>query len=238
MFSLFKKKASSGYFPIHTDMHSHILPGIDDGSPDVETSIELVKGLMELGLQRSIATPHVISDMFRNTPASIHASLGLLRDALAENGINYTVDAAAEYMMDAAFFEMIEMNEPLLTLKDNIILTEFSFGSIPDNPKQMSFNILTAGYSPILAHPERYGYFHNNYKAYHFLKELGFMLQVNLLSLSGHYGPAVEKAAIYIIKNGLASYVGTDLHHQRHLEGLRNSRNIFEKYLAGKEWMI
>ena len=239
MFSLFKTKSSSStYFPITTDMHSHILPGIDDGAPDVEASVELVKGLMELGVTHSIATPHVISDMYRNTPESIGKALAELRSALEERGINYKVDAAAEYMMDAAFFEMIKNNEPLLTIKDNIILTEFSFGSIPDNPKQMSFNIITAGYNPILAHPERYAYFHNNYKAYHFLKELGFMLQVNLLSLGGHYGPGVEKAAKYIIKNGLATFVGTDMHHVRHLEGLKNGRAVFEKWLGDREWEL
>ena len=239
MFSLFKTKSSSStYFPITTDMHSHILPGIDDGAPDVEASVELVKGLMELGVTHSIATPHVISDMYRNTPETIGKALAELRSALEERGINYKVDAAAEYMMDAAFFEMIKNNEPLLTIKDNIILTEFSFGSIPDNPKQMSFNIITAGYNPILAHPERYGYFHNNYKAYHFLKELGFMLQVNLLSLGGHYGPGVEKAAKYIIKNGLATFVGTDMHHVRHLEGLKNGRAVFEKWLGDRDWEL
>ena len=239
MFSLFKTKSSSStYFPITTDMHSHILPGIDDGAPDVEASVELVKGLMELGVTHSIATPHVISDMYRNTPETIGKALAELRSALEERGINYKVDAAAEYMMDAAFFEMIKNNEPLLTIKDNIILTEFSFGSIPDNPKQMSFNIITAGYNPILAHPERYAYFHNNYKAYHFLKELGFMLQVNLLSLGGHYGPGVEKAAKYIIKNGLATFVGTDMHHVRHLEGLKNGRAVFEKWLGEREWGV
>ena len=239
MFSLFKTKSSSStYFPITTDMHSHILPGIDDGAPDVEASVELVKGLMELGVTHSIATPHVISDMYRNTPETIGKALAELRSALEERGINYKVDAAAEYMMDAAFFEMIKNNEPLLTIKDNIILTEFSFGSIPDNPKQMSFNIITAGYNPILAHPERYAYFHNNYKAYHFLKELGFMLQVNLLSLGGHYGPGVEKAAKYIIKNGLATFVGTDMHHVRHLEGLKNGRAVFEKWLGERDWEL
>ncbi len=217
-------------------MHSHILPGIDDGSPNVETSIQLVKGLIELGLQRSIATPHVISDVYRNTPETILNALALLRAALQEQQINYRVDAAAEYMMDAAFFEKIERQEPLLCIKDKTILTEFSFGSIPENPKQMSFAILTSGYSPILAHPERYTYFQGNHKYYHLLNDLGFQLQVNLLSFTGHYGAGAEKAAKYIVKNKLCRYLGTDLHHQRHLESLKNGRNVFEALLAGEQW--
>ncbi|HSN60041.1 MAG TPA: CpsB/CapC family capsule biosynthesis tyrosine phosphatase, partial [Ferruginibacter sp.] len=219
LLDLFKKKQPivPGYFPISTDMHSHILPGIDDGSPDVETSIELVKGLMQLGINRSIATPHVISDLYRNTPETIGNALKILQDELAAQQINFTVSAAAEYMLDPYFFELMESGERLLTLQDNIILTEFSFGFQPDNPKKMSFAIITQGYTPILAHPERYAYFHRDFKVYHLLQDMGFLLQVNLLSLTGYYGAPVAKAARYIIKNGLASYTGTDLHHARHM---------------------
>lgn len=217
-------------------MHSHILPGIDDGSPDVATSVELVKGLMELGLKRSVATPHIISDMYRNTPETINAARDILRAELARRQIDYTVDAAAEYMMDAAFFEKIEKGEQLLCIKDKTILTEFGWGATPENPKQMSFTILTSGYTPILAHPERYNYFHGNNNAYHLLKELGFLLQVNLSSLTGHYGPGAMKAAKYIIKNDLCSYLGTDLHNAKHLQLLKDSRNVFEEVLKGRNW--
>ena len=219
-------------------MHSHILPGIDDGSPDVATSVELVRGLMELGLTRSVATPHVISDMYRNTPASIGLALEQLREGLREAGINYQVDAAAEYMMDAAFFEGLEKGAPLLCIKDKLLLTEFAWGSMPDNPKKMSFAILTSGYTPILAHPERYAYFHHNFDAYHLLKDLGFLLQVNLSSLTGHYGPGALKAAKYIVKQGLCSYLGTDLHHQKHLQLLQEGRGEFEKILRGVEGVV
>ncbi|RYZ32166.1 MAG: capsular biosynthesis protein [Sphingobacteriales bacterium] len=218
-------------------MHSHILPGIDDGSPDVETSVELVKGLMALGLKRSIATPHIISDMYRNTAETIGAAQAKLRKALQDEGIDYTVDAAAEYMMDAAFFEKLEQGERLLRIKDNIILTEFSWAAMPNNPKLMSFSILTAGYTPILAHPERYNYFHNNTKVYYLMKELGFLLQVNLSSLTGYYGPGAAKAAKYIIKNNLCSFVGTDLHNVRHLQLLQDGRGVFEELLKGREMM-
>ncbi|MFZ4771837.1 MAG: CpsB/CapC family capsule biosynthesis tyrosine phosphatase, partial [Ferruginibacter sp.] len=100
-------------------MHSHILPGIDDGAPDVETSIELVKGLIKLGIHQSIATPHIISDLYRNTPETIGVALKKLQDALTAEQIDFTVSAAAEYMLDSYFFELIEKEVPLLTLKDN-----------------------------------------------------------------------------------------------------------------------
>lgn len=242
MFSLFsnKKNKETGerYFPISTDMHSHILPGIDDGSPDVETSIMLIKGLMELGIKKSIASPHIISDMYRNDADSINTALVVLKNELVKQGIDFEVSAAAEYMMDAYFFELLQRKVKLLTIHNNIILTEFSFATMPHSPEEMSFAIITEGYSPILAHPERYPYYFNNYYAFHRLKELGFLLQVNLLSLTGYYGKESLKAAVYLLKNDLVSYVGTDLHHERHLSGLQRAfdKDIFRKYLIHKEW--
>lgn len=241
MFSLFNKgrnNPASRYFPITTDIHSHILPGIDDGSPDVETSVELVKGLMSMGVTRSVASPHIISDMFRNTPETIRHALTALRNELKKQEINFPVSAAAEYMMDASFFEMLQKKEPLLTIHNNIILTEFSYATIPHSPKQMSFAILTEGYIPILAHPERYPYYYRDYNMYHELVNLGFKLQLNLLSLSGYYGNEAVKASLYMLKNDLISYLGTDLHHQRHLEGLTHlfNKGLLRKYLGDKEW--
>ncbi len=239
MFSFFKKKSSAEtYFPITTDIHSHILPGIDDGSPNLETSILLIKGLMEMGVTRSVATPHIISDLYRNTPETITAAQQLLQEELEKQQLDFKLSAAAEYMMDAAFFEKLNKGERLLTVKDNLLLTEFSYMAMPENPKLMSFTILTGGYTPILAHPERYGYLHDNYKNYHLLQELGFLLQVNLLSLTGYYGPAVSRAAKYIIKNGLASFTATDLHHPQHLAALQDKRNreIFREVFKGGRW--
>jgi len=228
MFSIFKKSTptfSADYFPIVTDIHSHILPGIDDGSPDVETSLTLIEGLMQLGITNSIATPHIIGDLYRNNSETINTALKILRNALAEKQINFKVNAAAEYMLDAYFLELLQKKVPLLTLKNNIILTEFSYAERPFNTESMVFSIITEGYQPILAHPERYAYYHNDYKQYHHLADLGFLLQVNILSLTGYYGKAVAKAAAYIIKNNLASFIGTDLHHLRHVEALQLPAN-------------
>ena len=244
MFSLFKNKQSAGsdntYFPFATDIHSHILPGIDDGAPDVETSIRLIQGLMEMGVKRSIATPHILSDMYRNNAETISAAATILRNELLKRKIHYEVSAAAEYMMDAYFFELLQQKTKLLTIRDNIVLTEFSYASRPDSPERMSFAIITEGYSPILAHPERYPYYYDNYKMFHKLADLGFLLQVNLLSLTGYYGKEAMKAAIYMLKNNLVSYLGTDMHHDRHLNGLQQAagKGVFKKYLDNKEWNV
>ena len=241
MFSFFKKETSShhkGYFPITTDIHSHILPGIDDGSPDLDTSILLIKGLVELGVTQSIATPHIISDLYRNTPSSINSALKLLQEELINQDINFKVSAAAEYMMDTYFLELLKKKEPLMTLSENIILTEFSYASMPDEPSKISFEIQMAGYKPILAHPERYPYYYKNFKIYNQLSDLGFLLQVNLLSLTGYYGKEAAKAAKYMLDNNLVSYLGTDLHHERHLNLLKDDKSIkeFHAQLSHRSW--
>ena len=239
MFSIFKNKIPdnySEYFPIVTDIHSHILPGIDDGSPDIDTSLFLINGLIKLGIKQSIATPHIIGDLYRNDANSINSSLSILKKALLENHIDFKVSAAAEYMLDAYFLELLSTKTPLLTIKDNLVLTEFSYADKPYRVEQIVFAIITEGYQPILAHPERYGYYHNDFKQYDFLNELGFLLQVNLLSLTGYYGKPAAKAANYLIKNNLASYVGTDLHHERHLDALSDNKNktLFREVLSSK----
>ena len=239
MFSIFKKPVSSfssDYFPIVTDIHSHILPGIDDGSPDIETSLLLVEGLIKLGISHSIATPHIIGDLYRNNCDTINNALTALRDALEEKQLKFKINAAAEYMLDAYFLELLQKKVPLLTLKNNLILTEFSYAERPFNVENIVFAVITEGYQPILAHPERYAYYHNDYKQYHHLADLGFLLQVNLLSLTGYYGKAVAKAAAYIIKNKLVSFIGTDLHHLRHLDALNDPANktVFAELFSGQ----
>ena len=144
--------------------------------------------------------------------------------------------AAAEYMLDDYFLGLLRSKTPLLTLHKNIILTEISYSVAPDNLDMILKEILNRGYQPILAHPERYHFYHSDYKQYNHLNEIGFHLQVNLLSLTGYYGKAVKKAARYILDNNLAALAGTDLHHHKHLAALSDSKNRtnISKYLGPK----
>jgi tyrosine-protein phosphatase YwqE len=240
MLNFFNRKKIDPVYPgfswLAQDIHSHILPGIDDGSPDVDTSLLLLRSLSDAGITKFICTPHVIGDMYRNTPETINNALDKLKKACRESGMQTQISAAAEYMLDDYFMELLRKKEPLLTLKKNYILTELSYSASPDNLEQMSFEILTNNYQPLMAHPERYSYYHKNYEAYTRLKELGFMLQVNLLSLTGYYGKHVAKAAKFILENNLADFVGTDLHHVNHLKVLTDVKSValFEKYLGNK----
>jgi tyrosine-protein phosphatase YwqE len=241
MFNLFRKNKKddgtapfTGQLPVTVDMHSHILPGIDDGSPDVETSLLLVKGLYDLGIRTCIASPHIIGDLYRNTNETIEPALNKLQKALVAADIPMQVSAAAEYMLDDYFMELLQQQKPLRTLHKNLLLTEIPYTSEPVNLPEMVFHIITSGYQPVLAHPERYFYFHKNFSDYKKLKDLGFILQVNLLSLAGYYGKNAAQAARYLLDEGLVDLVGTDLHHGRHLSAFQSENNLklFNKYVG------
>ena len=221
--------------PVSMDMHSHILPGIDDGSPDVETSMLLIRGLYDLGIRECIATPHIIGDMYRNNDETIEAALRKVQQACTAVALPMKISAAAEYMLDDYFMELLHKGTALRTVKDKMLLTEIPYTSEPVNLPEIVFEIITSGYQPILAHPERYFYFHRDFKLFERLKDLGFMLQVNILSLTGYYGKTPALAAKYILDKGLASFVGTDLHHAKHLAALQSVGNqqLFNKYVSG-----
>jgi protein-tyrosine phosphatase len=243
MFSFLKRKNSIDlpeYLPIQTDIHSHILPGIDDGSPDIETSLILVKGMYDLGIKKAIATPHIMGDMYRNTPEIIAAALQKLKLACTEAAIDIELDAAAEYMLDDHFMNLLKSNSTLLPIHKNIILTEQSYAVETENLKEIAYEIMLAGYKPIMAHPERYSFYHKNFDNYFLLKEAGFLLQVNLLSLIGYYGKHTEKAAKFIIRENLADLVGTDLHHMGHLTLLQKKENLeaLRQNLDGRSYNV
>ncbi len=239
MFNLFKKKSESevSVFPIDTDIHSHILPGIDDGSPDIETSLQLISALNKLGIKKTIATPHIIGDMYRNTPQTINEALDKTREAVAKANIDIEIGAAAEYMLDDHFMRLLKADDRLLTIHNNLLLVEIPYTSPPYDLEEMAFQIITEGYQPILAHPERYFYY-KDLKEFERLKELGFLLQVNLLSLTGYYGKNAEKMATRLIEKGMVSFVGTDLHHGRHLKGLEDNLGVFDKLLRDGKYNI
>lgn len=220
--NLFGKKNTSGDFSrLGADMHSHILPGIDDGSEKMETSIELIRELKKQGFRKLITTPHVMGDQYRNTPDIIMNGLRELNDNLASHAdiADMQVSAAAEYYLDAEFIEKLQ-NEKLLTMGDNFLLVEISYLNCPENFFDMADLIQSSGYRFILAHPERYPYWHGKTDVYSKLKSKGVFFQINLNSLSGYYGPQVKRAAETLIDLYHVEFAGTDVHHARHTHAL------------------
>lgn len=221
MFSIFNKKVS---FPIgellQADMHSHILPGIDDGAPDIEASLHLVRGLMGLGYKRLVATPHIISDIHPNTPETIEAAFQQLSVALAENQIDIPVSYAAEYMLDENFLNMLGEGE-LLCIREQIVLIETMFMDTPPNLEHILFQMQTHGYQPLLAHPERYHYLDKSFSRLNPFLDRNCLLQCNALSFVGYYGKREQEMALRMLDAGIIDYIGSDMHHNRHLKNMQ-----------------
>lgn len=206
---------------LKADMHSHLLPGIDDGADNIESSLALIKGMEELGYKKLITTPHIMWDMYKNTHAVILEKLALVKNAVRKAGIDVEIHAAAEYFLDEHVEDLLLKKEPLLAISGNMVLTEFSMAFPSMNIKGILFKMQMQGYQPVIAHPERYTYLERNKDFYTELKDLGCLFQLNLLSLSGHYGRSVAELAQYLLKSGYYNLAGTDLHHSGHLEELQ-----------------
>lgn len=226
MFSIFKKKKAPekdvtfNYESIMVDMHSHVLPGIDDGAKNPEESIVLIKKMMELGIKKVIATPHIMADFYRNTPETIGNALELLKAELIKENIDIVVEAAAEHYFDETFEARVD-NHKLLTMGDNYALFEFSFISAPLNYLAVVQKMTKLGYRPILAHPERYPYM--SIEKYKMLHDWGCNLQLNTISLTGYYGKEVKTLAESLIDNQLIDFISSDMHHPRHAAALADA---------------
>ncbi len=218
----FKKKNKVDYSVLNADMHSHLLPGIDDGSQDIETSLKLIKGMKELGFKKLITTPHIMWDIYKNTRSIILEKLEEVKTKLKEEQVDIEIHAAAEYFIDDYLGGLLKQKEPLLSFGNNLVLVEFSMASQPFDLKEILFEMQIQGYQPVIAHPERYIYLEQNKNFYNELKEAGYFFQLNTLSLSGYYGNAVTELARYLAKKQYYDLIGTDLHHFRHLDSLKN----------------
>lgn len=207
------------------DVHSHFIPGIDDGSKSIEESIELLQAMQNLGYKKVITTPHVMSDYYRNTPEIILGGLEKVREAAQKNNLSIQIDAAAEYYLDFDFEEKIK-NKTLLTFGNNYVLFEMPFVSEPQTLGRAVFEMQMAGYKPVLAHVERYGFWHNNYEKITSIKDKGVLLQLNLNSITGHYSLPTKKIAEKLIDENMIDLVGTDCHNINHIQLLEHCRTF------------
>ena len=210
----------------YIDIHSHLLPGIDDGSKSIEETIDYMNGLKNIGFKQFTGTPHIFTGVWNNTETIVKETAETANKKLENH--NFFIKPAAEYMMDSYFFETLKNNTPLLTLKDNYVLVEMSYINPPIQLFETIFELQIKGYQPVLAHPERYNFYHGNMEAFKKLKNLGCKFQLNLLATTGYYGPAVAKCCNDLLKAGLYNFTGSDVHHNRHVEA-------FEQKIVIKE---
>ena len=217
MLSFFTKKNKvTDISWLGVDMHSHILPGIDDGAPDVATSLRFVKSLQDLGFHQLICTPHIYKELYPNTIGTISTAQTFLQDALNKAAVSIKLSAGAEYMIDQDF----TLEDELSPLDQKHLLIEMSYLNESPGISKTIFDIEIKGYKPILAHPERYTFYFKDKSRLKRFKEKGCLLQLNLLSVLGYYGRDVKQLAEFLLKEKMYDFAGTDLHHDRHLSTL------------------
>jgi protein-tyrosine phosphatase len=217
VFSWFKKKSPPDQ-PLLVDMHSHLLPGLDDGVKDFEEAEQIILYFSRLGYNKLITTPHIMSDAYPNTIGIIQEKLKQLNQFLSNKNIPIEIQAAAEYYLDERLMEMINSDEPLLTFGKKYLLFETSFLSEPFYLKEFIFNATSKGYKLILAHPERYLYLQQNFEKAQDLLDRGILFQVNISSITGHYSRPVQQMAYALIDRGWVHWLGSDCHHLQHVK--------------------
>ena len=208
---------------VGTDMHSHLIPGIDDGARSLEDSVTLIKEMQGLGYKKLITTPHIQQEFYKNTPEIINSGLTNLKEVLRAENIQVEIQAAAEYLLDDGFNEKFEKGD-LLTFGKKYVLIELSYYNPHPDLKGIVFRLQVDGYQVILAHPERYSYWFNDWNKFTELKDRGVLFQLNLVSLAGFYPEPVQKMAEKFIDEGLIDLVGSDMHNVRYMDALKACR--------------
>ena len=228
----FKKEKQS---LVNVDIHSHLIPNIDDGAKDMKRSIELISSLKSIGYTKLITTPHV-SDMFPNNSEIILEGYRQLKEELNFQEIDIDIEVAAEYYADEHFNNLLKNRDILTFGKEKFLLFELSYFTAPHDLESLIQEIKLAGYQPVLAHPERYLYFHGSIDNYTNLKSTtGVLFQINLNSIVNYYSKEITKVVKELINYGLVDFIGSDAHHKRHVKYLKESfsdtfyKKIFKK---------
>lgn len=233
LFNLFKKNTRL-QVPVELsalgcDIHSHFIPGIDDGAKAIEDSVQMITEMYALGYKKVITTPHIMGDFYRNTPENISEGLEKVRAALKVANIPIAVEAAAEYYLDYDLERKLDEGELLTFGKNKNLLFEISYMNAPENLFHFIFRLQTMGYQPVLAHPERYNFWHSSFSKYENLVDKGVKLQLNINSLTGYYSFATKKIAEQLIDKDMISFIGSDCHHMGHINLMKNV--VYEQHL-------
>jgi tyrosine-protein phosphatase YwqE len=212
MFRFFNKSTTNKLLPFQVDIHSHLLPGLDDGVKSMEESVYIIKILKSLGYKKIITTPHVMHDHYQNSSEDILVRTSQLKQYLEKKNLKIEFEAAAEYYLDEKFISNLSDGEEFLTFGEKYLLFETSFINKPAFLEDAVFNMNTNGYQPVLAHPERYIYLQSNKKLIEQLKNMNVLFQLNMLSLHGYYSPEIKKNAQNLLKMNVIDFIGTDCH--------------------------
>ena len=229
MFNIFQRKSKKDAKLFYTtDVHSHILPGVDHGSQSVEESLEMLQAQLDMGISHVMCTSHVTAETFENTPESLTAAYEELKNAIAREGLPINIYVSAEYRIDEYWTQEYEAGH-LLPLPGNHVLLENSFAQELIGIDNMMFELQVKGYRPILAHPERYRYYNDRRDRYKTLHNASVKFQINILSLAGYFGKGARERALWLIQNNLCDMLGSDMHNMEHAR-------LIKEYIGSKDW--
>jgi tyrosine-protein phosphatase YwqE len=226
--NIFRSKKEQVQLFYKTDIHCHILPGVDHGSQSIEQSLDMLRAEKQMGIERVILTSHVTAITFENTRETLMDSFLKLKDAVTDIGLDIELALSAEYRMDE-YFDKEYAADHLIPMPGNHILLENSFQQELMNLDDLLFDMQVKGYKTILAHPERYSYYSRRRKRYEQLHNAGARFQVNILSFTGYFGEEARESALWFVRNGMIDYLGSDMHNVKHA-------HIIMDYLNSKEW--
>ncbi|MGW8122629.1 tyrosine-protein phosphatase [Roseivirga echinicomitans] len=218
-----KDTSPASVLPIKTDIHSHLIPAIDDGVQSIEESLTVLREMEALGYEKVITTPHSMPGTYDNSPENIYAGLEVMREAIKKEGINIQLEAATEYYLDETFVELIDSGAPLMTFGNKHVLFETAFMNMPPQLKEVTFKLSLKGYKPVFAHPERYLYLMQSEYLLDELMDRNVILQLNIISLTGCYSKPVQKFAEKLIDMKAIKLVGTDCHNMGHINLLKEA---------------
>lgn len=227
MFEVFRKKKDIKN-PLTVDIHSHLIPGIDDGVRSMEESADVIQEFLQLGYKKLITTPHIMGDFYPNNRTTIENGYNKLIAYLSEKEIDCQIEFAAEYHLDEQLISILEHEKSLLTFGNGYFLFETPFINEPVYLKELIFKITSMGLKPVLAHPERYAYLLNNRNLVEDLINRGVLMQLNMISFTGFYSKPIRKMAEMMVKQGYVHFLGSDCHNLGHMPLIRDA--IRNKY--------
>ena len=222
------------------DIHNHLLYGIDDGSKTIEESIEVLKDLEKSEFTDIILTPHYIyGSKYNNDRENNLERLNILKQELKNNNISINLYLGNEIYIDENIANLLKENIISCMSNTKFILVELPLSGEFVGYQEIIKDLIIKGYRVILAHPERYLTFQDDYELLNELRHMGVLFQCNLESLTGKYGPYAERMIIRMLKEGKASFLATDIHHKKHdPNGFEKAKKVALKYVTKEAYRI
>ncbi len=195
------------------DLHSHLLPGIDDGAPDLETSLAMARAFVEQGVECVACTPHILPGLYHNTGPQIRQAVAELQSRLEEAGIPLKLVSGADNHIVPDFVDGLKRGQLLTLANSAYVLAEPPHHIAPARLEELFFNILLAGYVPVLTHPERLSWIENKYDVVQRLAAHGVWMQITSGSLTGRFGRRPRYWAERMLEEGIVQILATDAHN-------------------------